>query len=280
MVNVRDNNILVKAIANGTVTYTDGADTEDGALITAEVNSVEFSTVTLDGKYGYSPLFLVENANDGDVIEFFANGNKVAEYTFEDGATTQLNLVMSGKCGNAVCGGSEACSSCPVDCGACPSGGDSGGSGSGGGGGGGGGSLGAGYIASCIEKWECDEWSICSIDEVQRRTCKDNNKCGTIENKPAELRKCIYERVGGETIGEVDIQEEVVVIKRKLPVPLKDRSGEVNMLIVMTFTLFLVLVISTYKVMFKKKLEPKKKIQKIIKLSKLKEEYKRKKKHH
>ena len=60
----------------GTVKYSDGANTEDGTLITAKVNSVEFSTVTSGGKYGYSPLLLVENANDGDVIEFFANSTK------------------------------------------------------------------------------------------------------------------------------------------------------------------------------------------------------------
>jgi len=247
----------------GTVKYTDGANTEDGALITAEVNSVEFSTVTLDGKYGYSPLFLVENANDGDVIEFFANGNKVAEYIFEDGATTQLNLVMSGKCGNAVCGGSEACSSCPVDCGACLSGGDSGGSGSGGGGGGGSGSLGAGYIFSCTEKWECEEWSICSIDEVQRRTCKDNNKCGTIENKPAELRKCVYEHK--EVIKEKPEDDAKIIKVKDLKVPIiVDKSKEVNILIILTLALFLVLIISTYKLMnFKKKpVEPTKEYKK------------------
>ena len=34
----------------------------DGTSIMAKVDSVELSTVVLSGQYGYSPLFLVENA--------------------------------------------------------------------------------------------------------------------------------------------------------------------------------------------------------------------------
>ena len=69
------------------------------------------------------------------MIEFVGSGNNEAEFIFEDSAKTQLNLVTSGKCGNAVCSGSETCSNCPADCGSCPGGGDSESSGSGGGGG-------------------------------------------------------------------------------------------------------------------------------------------------
>jgi len=231
----------------GTVKYSDGANTEDGTLITAKVNSVEFSTVTVSGQYGYSPLFLVENANDGDIIEFFVNGNKDTDYIFEDSATTQLNLVISGKCGNSVCAGSETCSNCPADCGSCPSGGDSGSSG-GSGGGGGGGSIGAGYITLCTEVWECDEWSVCSIDEVQRRACKDKIKCGTIKNKPAEIRKCIYEDVS-EKIPEKKEGVKIIEVKKEPKVPIKDKSKEVNFLLITTIILFSIMVISTYKIM-------------------------------
>lgn len=80
----------------GTVKYSHGPDAIDGTLVIAEVNSINFSAVVSNGKYGYSPLFLVENANDADLIEFFVNDNKEAEYTFEDGAATQLNLIIPG----------------------------------------------------------------------------------------------------------------------------------------------------------------------------------------
>jgi hypothetical protein len=33
---------------------------------------------------------------------------------------------------------------------------------------------------------------VCSEDEIQTRECKDLRKCGSIKNKPKEIRKCIY----------------------------------------------------------------------------------------
>ena len=205
----------------GTVKYSDGGNLADGTSITAKVNNIESSIVTLSGKYGYSPLFLVENANDGNVIEFYVSGTKGSEYTFEDGATTQLNLVV------------------PI------SSGGSSGSSSGGGGGG------AGYVPSCSEKWECDEWSICSADEIQRRACKDENKCGTIGNKPAELRKCIYEASEGVP-EEKEIKEKTKIVEaeKEEKIPAYDKEKFiVNKLIVTTTIIFVILIIGTYKLM-------------------------------
>ena len=50
--------------------------------------------------------------------------------------------------------------------------------------------IGLGFI--CKEEWECGNWSICRIDGFQNRTCIDKNNCGTFEDKPPEVQKCIY----------------------------------------------------------------------------------------
>jgi len=57
------------------------------------------------------------------------------------------------------------------------------GAGSGSSGGGGGGS------GSCLENWQCNEWSECA-NNLQTRICNDINNCGTIFNKPSETELC------------------------------------------------------------------------------------------
>ena len=42
---------------------------------------------------------------------------------------------------------------------------------------------------SCIENWECSDWSNCSEGE-QSRVCNDKNNCNTILVKPEVLRRC------------------------------------------------------------------------------------------
>jgi hypothetical protein len=59
-------------------------------------------------------------------------------------------------------------------------------SGAAGGGGGGGG----GY--HCKEIWVCEDWSTCTINDIQIRACKDLKECGTSVSKPPEVRSCIY----------------------------------------------------------------------------------------
>ena len=43
--------------------------------------------------------------------------------------------------------------------------------------------------ASCVEEWECGDWSACVNDE-QTRDCYDVNYCGTVENMPEDVRGC------------------------------------------------------------------------------------------
>jgi hypothetical protein len=49
----------------------------------------------------------------------------------------------------------------------------------------------------CVENWRCSSWSICS-DELQSRTCVDNNDCGSNEDKPETLRDCIMPSLNAE----------------------------------------------------------------------------------
>ncbi len=44
--------------------------------------------------------------------------------------------------------------------------------------------------SGCITKWECEEWSNCSLEGIQTRICEDTNKCGEETGKPSELQSC------------------------------------------------------------------------------------------
>jgi hypothetical protein len=44
----------------------------------------------------------------------------------------------------------------------------------------------------CKEHWECSEWSICSLQGLQNRTCTDKNKCESFNDKPADIQRCVY----------------------------------------------------------------------------------------
>ena len=47
-------------------------------------------------------------------------------------------------------------------------------------------------ISACNEQWSCADWSACSSEGSQTRTCTDANNCGTVEQKPAEQQACVY----------------------------------------------------------------------------------------
>jgi hypothetical protein len=53
----------------------------------------------------------------------------------------------------------------------------------------GGGGGGGGAFPSCIENWNCSDWSDC-INGKETRTCNDVKNCGTTTNRPEEQHKC------------------------------------------------------------------------------------------
>ena len=190
----------------GTVTDNNGNQAPDGVLITAKIDGKDVAaTTTKSGNYGYEPIFYIQDPNknrDGKKIEFFINSVKVAEATFKNGATEELNLITSENFGVSL----------PSN-----TGGNTGSSGGGSGGGGGGSSGGGGVIikkptpeTTCVPSWECSDWLDC-IGTVQKRVCADVNSCGTNEDKPEEERSCeskelreskpFFSRILGAVIG-------------------------------------------------------------------------------
>lgn len=120
----------------------------------------------------------------------------ISQINFMSGTNTVSFTVDLGEyCGDGTCNNGETCSSCQADCGACPpSNPDTGSSGSSGGssGGGGGGAAPSGGSGDCEEDWICTEWSSCSEDGTQFRSCVDNNNCGTNTDEPDEEKTCTF----------------------------------------------------------------------------------------
>jgi len=52
------------------------------------------------------------------------------------------------------------------------------------------------FNVSCVENWDCTDWSTCS-GGIQTRTCIDLNSCGTNISKPAESQSCTTEGTPG-----------------------------------------------------------------------------------
>ena len=60
-----------------------------------------------------------------------------------------------------------------------------------------------GSSGSCLEKWQCNEWSGC-ISNLQIRSCQDANNCGTIFSKPSETELCAMNEKSALDSIEVD----------------------------------------------------------------------------
>jgi hypothetical protein len=165
----------------GSVTI-NGKPAPDGTIIIAKINGIEVaSTTTKNGKYGYEPIFYVddpEHNRSGEEIKFFVNGIDTGQTKyFCNGCVTKLDLAISQSQG-----------------------------------GGGGGRGGGGFVVnlptketsqenqttekievqSCEERWVCSDWSECK-NGVQTRSCEDVNNCGTDLNKPLETQPCSEE---------------------------------------------------------------------------------------
>src|SRR3989344_5688831 len=107
------------------------------------------------------------------------------------------NVVVSG-CGDGICNVNESCSNCKFDCGECFIPGGSGGGSSGGGGSDGGRKLPndeiidnkpTDGIVKCNEYWICEDWREC-VNNEQKRSCYDFEKCNTTLYKPEERKEC------------------------------------------------------------------------------------------
>ncbi|MEM2956304.1 MAG: DNRLRE domain-containing protein [Candidatus Pacearchaeota archaeon] len=118
-------------------------------------------------------------------------------------------------CGDGICNTDETCSACLIDCGSCNNESSSesrkvrkktdqdlnmtntt--------------SLSYQVLISCIEKWQCSEWTECSIEGIQVRVCTDLNRCGTTINKPIEIKSCVktlyYNNIQNRSELEIDYE--------------------------------------------------------------------------
>lgn len=70
----------------------DGGLVPDGVIIKADVGDNSFTTAVKDGKYGFEPVFFVENANDGDPIALYVGSALVANSVFQNEQATRLDI--------------------------------------------------------------------------------------------------------------------------------------------------------------------------------------------
>lgn len=177
----------------GSVTL-NGSPAPDGTTVTAKINGVQVaSTTTVSGKYGYEPIFYVDDPDSdrtGDEIVFFVNNvNTGQKAFFANGGRTRLDLTATGTTSNP------------------PSGGGGGGGTSGGGtttGGTTGGTTFGTTQQGCQERWLCQDWSECK-DGIQTRTCADQNNCGTNNNEPFTSQPCSAEEAQQQTQAQMPL---------------------------------------------------------------------------
>jgi len=174
----------------GTVT-TNGHAAVDNLLITVQIDGSDIAaTSTLNGAYGLNPsIFWVPDDpfsdRAGDTIEFFVGGVKAADYTFANGYSSELNLVVSGDFptdnppNNPGPGGSG------------PSGGDDSPSGG----------VPIPLTDSdeddtedvdetpCETDWVCSDWLDC-VNGEQKRVCVDRNNCQDESTMPLDEQEC------------------------------------------------------------------------------------------
>ena len=204
----------------------------DGLLITAKSgDKVVGAGQTKDGRYGYDNIFVVSDADgtlSGKTIRFYIQGfdtGQTVVFSTDSTAVTNLDLSVSGVdfCGDGVCSSSESCSTCPDDCGPCPTTGGSSSSSSSSRSGGGGGlppmppgeqdesetaDVTETIAEECTPDWVCSDWLDC-ISGAQKRVCVDGNRCGVDDDRPVEERECqIIESSQQESSGEIEFSFE------------------------------------------------------------------------
>ncbi|MEA2036733.1 MAG: putative Ig domain-containing protein, partial [Nanoarchaeota archaeon] len=164
-------------------TFDVNATDADGDNLTYSTNTSLFTINETTGIFSFTPTL----AQVGNYSINFS----VSDGVLEDYEIVSFRIVRGPYCGDGTCGGDETCSNCAADCGACASV-PGAGVGEAAGAGAGAGAVGRRTYATCVERWECSDWSVCSTDGMQMRRCLDVNGCGTKKKKPTELQECTY----------------------------------------------------------------------------------------
>ena len=93
-------------------------------------------------------------------------------------------------CGDGDCHAAEDCTSCPNDCGECPTLEEEG-------------DITGAVVQICTPNWECDSWSECA-EESQSRSCTDTNGCDSEAGKPELTQSCVIPETCSDGIQNQD----------------------------------------------------------------------------
>jgi hypothetical protein len=131
--------------------------------LTAKIDGEVHGTGQIvNGLYGYSSVFFVENGANGKKIEFYIGETLVGDYNFENEATTKKDFnynvsVVQIPASDGAAGGA------------------------------------GGESFSCTENWQCKEWSKCN-GKTKTRICIDLNHCSS-QSEKIEISQCEDEDV-------------------------------------------------------------------------------------
>ncbi len=131
-------------------------------LTTLNVSAI----ITLYNINFVSPEILIDNevCVDCEILSYEEN-----ILIFNVSHFTLYKIIEGPYCGNGICQPVESCSTCPADCGECPSPGPN---------------PNPLPKTICTENWSCD-WSDCK-NNVQEYICTDLSSCNTTINRPPE----------------------------------------------------------------------------------------------
>jgi len=225
----------------GTVSI-NGNPAPDGTSVVAKIKGIQVaSTTSYEGKYGYEPIFFVDDPNSvraGEEIKFFVNGvdtGEIAIFCNSCRDRVDLGITVSGTTPsgggggggggappaqpcelNGVCDPWETHETCPSDC---PEGATT--------------TTTTQQTTGCQERWVCSDWGRC-VDGIRTRTCVDSNECGTINNKPLDSDPCSTE--------EIEESQSVLGVFSGMAVALMENSLYIIVaVVIIAVVLFLVL---------------------------------------
>jgi len=99
------------------------ASAPDNNIILAEVDGEEYTTVTYNGGYGFTPNnFFVEDPegdNENKTVTIYVGGKEATSFIFKTNGYDKIDLELTTTIGDGFCLGQETCANAPEDCGVC-----------------------------------------------------------------------------------------------------------------------------------------------------------------
>ena len=219
-------------------------DLSENYTMSFQINGVEYESTEVSINYGYSPLVKIpvddnitlgvkEGCALGDTVNVYINDilvdNQQYQYLPEDEEylpyqiDIQLtndeynDIIEQDECTRSTCT-SSACQASSSVCQAAGCRWSDGQCSAPSTGGGGGGSPPGGRASGCYDEWQCGDWSECSADETQSRTCNNIGTCKDVRPTKIENQSCTY-------VAPI-IEEEEVIIPVEEPTQIVEEEAE------------------------------------------------------